>query len=253
MESLQDKTVVITGAGSGIGLACAEEFLADGATVYGADISPSGLDAIDSIGATALEIDVSKDADVRAMIERAERDTGQIDVLFNNAGMAFGTQIEDLPAGQFEEMLAVHLFGPISAMRAALPIMRRNGHGRVINSISRGAEADRDVAYAAGKSALWTAGRVAARETSDVDILVNSLIPGPTNTPIWRRDVSHLQPAAAVYPTVKMLATLPAGGPTGQAFFWERPYPLFLNTIPAGSDTAWWDERTREMFSKRAR
>lgn len=251
MADLQDKTVVITGAGSGIGLACAEGFVADGATVFGADINPAGLKALGSIGATALEVDVAKDADVRAMIERAERDTGRVDVLFNNAGMAFGTSIEDLPEGQFENMLAVHLFGPIYAMRAALPIMRRNGYGRVINTISRGAESDHDAAYAAGKSALWAAGRVAARETADADILVNSLIPGPTNTPIWSRDVSHLQPAAAVYPTVKLMATLPAGGPSGQALFWERPYPLFLNTIPDGANTEWWDERTRALFSAR--
>ena len=148
-------------------------------------------------------------------------------------------------------MCALHLFGAICAMRAALPIMRAAGYGRVINTISRGAEADRDVAYAAAKSALWAAGRGAARETADTDILVNSLIPGPTNTPIWGRDMSHLQPASAVYPTVRLMATLPAGGASGQAYFWEKRYPLFLNTIPDGATTDYWDERTREMFARK--
>jgi NAD(P)-dependent dehydrogenase (short-subunit alcohol dehydrogenase family) len=252
LSKLEGRTIVITGAGSGIGFACAEGFIADGATVYGADINTAGLEALEAIGAIGLETDVARNADVRAMISRAEHDTGRIDVLFNNAGIAHGTRIEDLPDGEFEQMLAIHLFGPVYAMRAALPIMRRNGYGRVINTISRGAEADRDAGYAASKAALWAAGRVAARETRDTDILVNSLIPGPTNTGIWGRDVAHLQPAAAVYSAVRMMATLPASGPSGQALFWERAYPLFMNTLPQGvSGTSWWDERSRALFSKR--
>ena len=250
MSDLQGRTVLITGAGSGIGLACAEGFIADGATVYGADIDADGLRAIKGVGGIAVEADVARDADVRALVQRAELDTGRIDVLFNNAGMAFGTPIEDLPDGQFERMFSVHLFGAVYAMRAALPIMRAAGYGRIINTISRGAEADRDVAYAAAKSALWAAGRVAARESADADILVNSLIPGPTNTPIWGRNMPHLQPASAVYPTVRLMATLPAGGPSGQAFFWEKTYPLFLNTIPVSASTEYWDVLTREMFAR---
>jgi len=251
MTNLEGRTVLITGAGSGIGFACAEGFVADGATVYGADIRADRLEALEALGAVALEVDVSRDAEVKAFVQKAKIETGRVDVLFNNAGMSYGSRIEDLPEGEFEEMFAVHLFGAIYAMRAALPIMRAAGYGRVINTISRGAEADRDVAYAAAKSALWAAGRVAARETADTDILVNSLIPGPTNTPIWGRDMSHLQPASAVYPTVRLMATLPAGGARGQAYFWEKRYPLFLNTIPHGATTDYWDERTREMFARK--
>ena len=76
------------------------------------------------------------------------------------------------------------------------------------------------------KAGLWAATRSAARECADTDILVNGLIPGPTNTAIWGRDMPQLQAPEAVYPTARMLASLPAGGPSGQVFWDEKPYPL---------------------------
>ena len=62
---------------------------------------------------------------------------------------------------------------------------------------------------------------------SDANILVNMLIPGPTNTPIWGRDLPQLQPPEATYPTARMLATLADDGPTGKVFWDEAEYPMF--------------------------
>ena len=231
-------TVVITGAASGIGKAIALGFLADGASVLGVDRAPDGLVDVKEAGGQTEVADVSQPEAVEAFVARAVQDTGRIDALFNNAGYGIRTRIEDLAEHEFEQLVAVHLFGAIYGMRAAIPVMRKQGHGRIVNTLSRAAEiaGPSDSAYSAAKAALWAATRSAACETADTDILVNGLIPGPTNTAIWGRPMPNLQPPEAVYPTAKMLATLPAGGPSGQVFWDEKPYPLMdpANPLPGG-------------------
>jgi NAD(P)-dependent dehydrogenase (short-subunit alcohol dehydrogenase family) len=228
MAALKDRTIVITGAASGIGKALAEGFLAEGASVVGADISLKGLDDLRAKGAIVRPTDVASPTEVEALIDLAVRETGRLDALFNNAGIALPRRVEELEPGSFEHVIAVHLFGTVYGMRAAIPRMREQGSGRIINTLSRAAEIPQPgtSAYSAAKAALWALTRAASAETADTDILVNGLIPGPTNTAIWGRDMPKLQPPEAVYPTARMLATLPAGGPTGQVFWDEKPYPL---------------------------
>ena len=247
MTTIEGRTVIITGAASGIGLACAEGFLADGARVLGVDINGEGLKALASKGALIMTADVADDAAMRAMVNKAVEETGRIDVLFNNAGMGNITPVEELLDGEFEHMIAVHLFGAVYAMRAAIPHMRRQKYGRIISTISRGVESGQMAAYSAAKSALWALSRCVARQVADDNILVNSLIPGPTNTRIFMRDMPMMQPPEAVYPTVKMMATFPEDGPSGKVFFWEKEYPLFLNMIPEGASQDYWNERSRAM------
>jgi NAD(P)-dependent dehydrogenase (short-subunit alcohol dehydrogenase family) len=238
MGDLEGRTIVITGAASGIGKALAEGFLRDGATVLGADIRPEGLETIATRGAPVATADVSERDAVERLVERARRETGRLDVLFNNAGFGSRTRIEDLSPGEFERLIEVHLFGTVHGLRFAIPVMRAQRYGRIVNTLSRGAEVSAPgfSAYSAAKAALWALTRAAAREAADADILVNGLIPGPTNTAIWGRDMPQLQPPEAVYPTARMLATLPAGGPSGQVFWNEKPYPLMdpANPVPKG-------------------
>jgi NAD(P)-dependent dehydrogenase (short-subunit alcohol dehydrogenase family) len=236
--ALRGKTIVITGAASGIGRALAFGFLAEGAAVLAADISEEGLAGLASRGASTQLTDVAEREQVEALIARAVAETGRIDALFNNAGYGARKRVEDTAPGSFEKMIAVHLFGALHGMRAAIPRMRAQGCGRIINTLSRAAEvsAPGQAAYSSAKAALWALTRAAAHETADCDILVNGLIPGPTNTGIWGRDMPRLQSADAVYPTARLLATLPAGGASGQVFWNEKPYPLMdpANEVPKG-------------------
>jgi len=229
MSALAGRTIVITGAGSGIGRAWTEGFLAAGACVVAADIDGPRLTDLGQKGALTLRADVAVTADVKALIAFALERSGRIDALFNNAGVAFRKRIEDLDDDEFEHHVAIHLFATIAGMRFAIPAMRRAGYGRIINTISRVAEAGTPLnsGYASAKAAIWAATRSAARETADADILINMLIPGPTNTPIWGRDMPNMQPPSATFPTARMLATLPAGGPSGKVFWNEREYHMF--------------------------
>lgn len=226
----EGQTIIITGAASGLGRAWVEGFMSDGATVIAADIDEAGLATL-NVKHTVVT-DVRNSHEVFAMVQYALDHTGCVDVLFNNAGVGYGHTIETSEEGAFEDHVAVHLFACVNGMRAAIPHMRRQGHGRIINTISRNAELDvpQTSAYAAAKAGMWATSRVAARELRGADILVNMLIPGPTRTPIWGRDMPQLQEPSATYPTAKMLASLPKNGPSGKVFWNEVEYPMFQNS-----------------------
>ena len=226
---VKKKTIVITGAASGIGRAWAKAFNEEGANVIGCDINQEGLSSLKELGISTLVTDVSKDQQVKDLVNFAIEKTGRLDVVFNNAGMGYGHKLEESPVGAFEHHVAVHLFGCVYGMKNAIPVMRKQGSGRIINTISRNAETNTPgtSAYSAAKAAIWSASRVAAYEVSDSDILVNMIIPGPTNTGIWGRDMKHLQSPEATYPTARMLATLKKGGPTAKVFWDEKEYPMF--------------------------
>ena len=226
---LKDKTILITGAASGLGKAWSKKFSEEGARVFACDINEEGLTELKDLGIDTQVIDVSSASHVQSFVESAITDTGKIDVLFNNAGMGFGYKLDSFPDGAFEHHVSVHLFGTVYGMRYALPVMQRQGYGRIINTISRNAEtnAEGTSAYSAAKAAIWSATRVAAKENIDHNILINMIIPGPTNTSIWGKDMPHLQSPEDTYPTARLLACLEEGGPTGKVYWNEKEYPMF--------------------------
>ncbi len=102
----EGKTILITGAGSGLGKAWAKGFLRDGARVVAADVNPEGLGELEALGAINVVCDVSDESAVEAMIATAVDRTGQLDVLFNNAGFGTNRKFLNVPAGEFERHVA---------------------------------------------------------------------------------------------------------------------------------------------------
>jgi NAD(P)-dependent dehydrogenase (short-subunit alcohol dehydrogenase family) len=223
---LKEMTVVITGAAGGIGQALSQGFLNDGAKLVAVDRNGEGLKSLAARGAKTANVDVSDPVQVQGMVDLALKEFGRLDVLINNAAVGFKTLISDDDPDQFEGVIRINLFGPYYGLRAAMRVMRHQRFGRIINLLSRAAEGSGPGLYAYGcsKAALFALTRYAAREVGpEEDILINGLIPGITKTGMMPEG----QDPSVVYPTARMLATLPAGGPTGRVFWDQKEYFLF--------------------------
>lgn len=183
---LKGKVAVITGAGSGFGEGMARRFAAEGAKVLVNDLNASGgqrvVDAIGQQGGTAAYIggDVSKRADVKAMIARAMSEFGRVDILVNNAGVTHKNQpLLDVPEEMFDKIFAVNVKGIYLAALEVIPLMRKQGGGAIINTASTAGLRPRPglTWYNASKGAVITMTKSMAVELAPDKIRVNCLCP----------------------------------------------------------------------------
>jgi 3-oxoacyl-[acyl-carrier protein] reductase len=188
----QGKTILITGAASGIGRATALIFAREGANVVCADINEKGVQEtahqVNAIGsqALALTIDVSKRAAVNDMVQLAIDGFGRIDFLFNSAGSALKrSKFLDIDDDLLERTFDLNFKGTFYAMQAVIPHMLKNKGGVIVNvasmSVKRGGPGS-SVHYAAAKGAVNTMTMGVAREFAKDNIRCLSISPGPINT-----------------------------------------------------------------------
>jgi 3-oxoacyl-[acyl-carrier protein] reductase len=196
------KTIVITGAASGIGRATALIFAREGANVVCADIDEAGVEqtvaAINKMGAQslALTIDVTKRAAVDDMIQLALDGFGRVHFLFNSAGAALKrSKFLDIDDDLLERTLDLNLKGTFYAMQAVLPHMLANRHGVIVNVASMAAKRGgpgTSVHYAAAKGAVNSMTLGVAREFANQGIRCLSVSPGPIRTPF--QDAAQTSP-----------------------------------------------------------
>lgn len=186
-KRFQDKVAVITGAASGIGAATARLMAGEGAKVVLADISGDAANALAAAlgpNAMAVTCDVSKEADVAALIKAAADAHGRIDILFNNAGIGSFANTVELPPDQWEQVIAVDLHSVYYACHHAIPHMPRGS--AIVNTASiSGLGGDyRFAAYNAAKGAVINYTRALSVDHARDGIRVNALCPGLVETPI---------------------------------------------------------------------
>lgn len=199
MQRFRGKVAIVTGAGSGIGLAIARVFASEGAAVAIAEINPAtGAAAAATIGATggqaiAIPTDVADEAQVARMVEATVDRLGQVDILVNNAGVVAHRLLLDLEREVWERQLAVQLTGPFLASRhVARHLITRGAPGRIINISSVAALMGRvkGGAHCASKAGLTMLTRVLAMELGTYGITVNAVAPGLVDVPAQRDELN---------------------------------------------------------------
>ncbi|MBN6885443.1 3-hydroxybutyrate dehydrogenase [Cytobacillus horneckiae] len=254
---VSNKVTIITGSARGIGYEIGKIFAENGAKVVLSDLnekevtdaafqlSQQGLDVI------GMKADVTKEAEIINLINKAKEHYGMIDIFINNAGLQHVAPLEEFPTEKFELMIKIMLTAPFIAIKNVLPIMREQGFGRILNisSINGLIGFANKAAYNSAKHGVIGLTKVAALESAADGITVNALCPGYVDTPLVRNQLKDLSVTRGVplenvleeviYPLVPQkrlldvkeiadyamfLASDLAGGVTGQAVVLDGGY-----------------------------
>jgi len=201
MGLLDHKVAVITGAGSGMGKASVKVFVREGAKVVAADISGAEQDTADQIGGEVLPVhcDVSKEADVEAMMAAAVAEFGRVDAVLNVAGIADGCALADLTMEFYDRLMDVDLRGVMLGMKHGIRTMLPTGGGSIINWSSVGGlnGSAFTTVYNAAKHAIIGASKSAAIEYGTQGIRVNTICPGFVLTEIMAQGAEDFIPDIA--------------------------------------------------------
>jgi NAD(P)-dependent dehydrogenase (short-subunit alcohol dehydrogenase family) len=192
MQRLVDRVAVVTGAGSGIGLASARRLAAEGAKVVVADTDgQTGKAAADEVGGLFVQADVTSEDDVAGMYDAALGAYGRIDIAFNNAGISPPDDDSILVTGleAWRRVQEVNLTSVYLCCKHVIPHMRARGGGSIINTASFVAvmgSATSQISYSASKGGVLAMSRELGVQFAREGIRVNALCPGPVNTPLLR-------------------------------------------------------------------
>jgi NAD(P)-dependent dehydrogenase (short-subunit alcohol dehydrogenase family) len=190
MERLHDRVAVITGAGSGIGLATARRLAAEGARVVAGDIDKAaGEAAAEEVGGLFFAADVADEAQVSALFDGVAERLGRIDIAFNNAGISPPEDDSILTTGldAWRRVQEVNLTSVYLCCKYVIPHMQRQGKGSIINTASFVAvlgAATSQISYTASKGGVLAMTRELGIQFAREGIRVNALCPGPVNTPL---------------------------------------------------------------------
>ena len=194
---MQERTMLITGAGSGIGQGLAEHAARDGWHVIVTDRAGQSANEVargilDEGGkANAFELDVTDPGGIRRLLDTlAGR---RIDALINNAGLQYVANLEEFPQDKWDLIVRVMLNGACMMTRAVLPGMKRHGYGRIVNigSIHSLVASPFKSAYVSAKHGLLGFSKVIALETAETDVTINTICPSYVRTPLVDKQITN--------------------------------------------------------------
>ncbi|HEV2512054.1 3-hydroxybutyrate dehydrogenase [Bosea sp. (in: a-proteobacteria)] len=202
---LKGKTAVVTGSTSGIGLAIARAYAAEGANIvingFGApeaiEQERAGIEADFGVKARYSPADMAHGGAIAAMIDEAEAEFGGVDILVNNAGIQFVSPVEEFPVEKWDAIIAINLSAAFHAIRAALPGMKQRKWGRIINTASAHAlvASPFKSAYVAAKHGIAGLTKTVALEAATFGVTANAICPGYVWTPLIEKQIPETMAA----------------------------------------------------------
>ena len=198
-SSLKGKVAIVTGSTSGIGLAIAYAFAAEGCHIMLNGFGPADAIAREREGMAAKHgvrveyngADMSKPAEIAALVAETNAKLGSVELLINNAGIQFVAPIESFPAEKWDAIIAINLSATFHGIQAALPLMKAKKWGRIINIAStHGLVASaQKVAYVAAKHGIVGLTKVVGMECADTGVTCNAICPGWVLTPLVQTQI----------------------------------------------------------------
>jgi 3-hydroxybutyrate dehydrogenase len=235
---LKDKTALVTGSTSGIGLACARSFAGAGANIVlngfatpaDAEKERSAIEQDFGVKAIYSAADMSKPAEIAEMIGLAETTFDRLDVLVNNAGVQYVSPIEDFPVDKWDAIIAVNLSSAFHAIRAAVPGMKRRGWGRIITTASAHSlvASPFKSAYVAAKHGIAGLTKAVALELAQSKITCNCISPGYVWTPLVEKQIPETMKARNLSKDQVIKDVLLAAQPTKEFITVEQVASLAL-------------------------
>jgi 3-hydroxybutyrate dehydrogenase len=221
---LSGKSAIVTGSTSGIGLG-----IARGLAASGANIMLNGFGNADEIEAIRSELagehnikvlysaaDMTKPQDIADMVTQAENEFGSVDIMVNNAGIQYVAPIEEFPIEKWDAILAINLSSAFHTTRLALPAMKKNSWGRIVNIASAHAlvASPFKSAYVSAKHGIAGLTKTAALEVAEHGITVNAVCPGYVMTPLVEKQIPEQAKARGITEQQVISDVLLAAQPT---------------------------------------
>ena len=224
-----NKVILITGGSSGLGKTYTDFFLKEGAKVIVCSRRNNFKNKFYNNNKFYFyKFDLVNVEKIKLLTKRIFKKFKKIDVLINNAGIAFPKKIEKLDYKKLLNTFQVNFFAPAILTKEVLKLMKKNNYGRIINISSGGAVncVENYFSYSSSKAALNTLTKTLAKETNKYNIKINSMSPGPCKTPMFPKNKLSTKLSL---PTIKYLASIDSKGPSGKFFWFMNEIDIFPN------------------------
>jgi 3-hydroxybutyrate dehydrogenase len=238
---LKGQAAIVTGSTSGIGMAMARALAAQGSNIVLNGLGDpavieqerAALAAEFGVEARYHDADMTKPDQVADMVAFAERELGRLDVLLNNAGVQHVAPIEEFPLEKWNQIIAINLSSAFHSIRAAVPIMKAQGRGRIVNLASAHAlvASPFKSAYVAAKHGIYGLTKTVALEVATFNITCNAICPGYVKTPLVESQIADQAKARGISPDQVMRDVILAAQPTKKFVEYDQIAGLLLYLV----------------------
>jgi 3-hydroxybutyrate dehydrogenase len=240
-KPLDGHVAIVTGSTSGIGLALAEALAGAGASVVLNGLGDAAViertraevEARHGAGVAYHPADMTKPDEIADMVTFAQKQFGRLDILLNNAGVQFVAPIEEFPVAKWDQIIAINLSSAFHSTRAAVPIMKAQGRGRIVNLASaHGLVASPfKAAYVAAKHGILGLTKTVALEVATDGITCNAICPGYVKTPLVEGQIADQAKARNMTPEQVLNDVILAAQPTKRFVTYEELAGLLLYLV----------------------